>query len=91
MADHETLKSTRPSWTFEPWPKWLIINFKIPSAISVQCNLTQDFQLITSKILDQENEKLNGELVIKTQVAEFTGTTMVLMTEIYDFCDPGLC
>ena len=28
-----TLKSTRPSWTFEPRPKWPILNFKIPSAI----------------------------------------------------------
>ena len=29
----QTLKSTRPSWTFDPGPKWPIINFKIPSAI----------------------------------------------------------
>ena len=29
----KTLKSTRPSWTFEPRLKWLIINSKIPLAI----------------------------------------------------------
>ena len=33
LADHKTLKSTRLSWTFEPRPKWPIINFKIPSVI----------------------------------------------------------
>ena len=29
----QTLKSTRPSWTFEPRPKWPFIYFKIMSAI----------------------------------------------------------
>ena len=33
QSDHKTLKSTKPSWTFEPRPKWPIINFKIPLAI----------------------------------------------------------
>ena len=38
LAYCKTLKSTRPSWTFEPRPKWPIINFIILSAILVQCN-----------------------------------------------------
>ena len=69
--------STRPSWTFEPRPKWPIINFKIPSAIWGHLGLLQRALEMHVRLIYWDIYSIS---ITKTRYLMFTKNNQALIT-----------